>query len=76
MGFLSTLPDLRVPSGQQQTTRLTDFRFDESEITGGIEQARIPPFPVGQQQFDLVAQTHCRNVTEPKAGDNAADHKI
>ena len=70
MGILGPLDDLLVPPRQQQGTRVADLGLDQAEITGGIEQAGVPAFPVRQQFFDLIAECYGPTVAEAATGDN------
>jgi len=65
MGIRGSLPDLRMPTGQQQGVWVAYLRFDQPQVAGGIEKTRIPALPVGQQLFDLVTEIHRPNVYEP-----------
>jgi len=71
MRIFRALPNLGVTACQQQRTRITNLGPNQPEVARRIEQTRIPAFPVWQQQFDLIAKTHARNVTEQQAPDNA-----
>ena len=73
MRILGSLPDLLVPSGQQQGSGIADMGLDQAKIAGCIEQAGIPAFPVRQQFFDLIAKTHGPTVAEPAPRDNDVD---
>ena len=55
---------------QQEGVGIADLGLDKPKITGRIEQAGIPAFPVWQQFFDLIAKIHARNVTERYRRDN------
>ena len=46
----------RVPVRQHQRRWRTDARANQSEIGGGVEQARIPALPARQQRLHLLAQ--------------------
>ena len=62
--ILGALPHLRMAPGEKQAVGIADFRLDQAEIACSIKKARIPPFPVRQQLFNLFAQIHHENVTE------------
>jgi len=64
MCVFRTLPHFCMARGQQERIRIADFGLDQAQVAGGIEQAGIPAFPVGQQLFDLITETHRSNVYE------------
>jgi len=64
MRIFRALSHLRVASREKQGIGVADFCFDQAEITCRVEQTRIPPLPVRQQFFNLIAQVHHRNVYE------------
>lgn len=76
MCIFGPLANPGVTASQQQGIRVADFRPNQAEITGRIEQARIPPFPVRQKRFDLLAKTHPGNVTEATAADNELGRRL
>lgn len=76
MGIFSLLPDFGVASGEEEGVWIANFCANQAKITRRIEQTWVPTFPVGEQDFDLFAQIHSRNVTEHPAADNALYHSL
>jgi len=70
MRIFCTLANLRMATRQQEGIGVADFGLDNAKVAGGIEQARIPAFPVRQLGLDFVAKSHGRNVTECPWQDN------
>jgi len=70
MGIGSFLAHLGMSRGKQQCVRVTNLRFNQPQVAGGIKQAWIPALPLGQKIFDLFAEIHRTNVYEVGGRDN------
>src|SRR5690606_41885470 len=49
-----------VTAAQEQAARRADARADQPQVARGVEQARVPLPPAGQERLDLLAQCHDR----------------
>ena len=70
MRLFGALLNLPVAPREVKGIGVADLGLDNAEIRRGIEQARIPAFPIRQQLLDFLAKTHRRNVTERLRPDN------
>jgi hypothetical protein len=70
MSVCSALAYLGMPPGQEEGVRVADFCLDNTKITGSIEQAGIPAFPVRQQFFNPITKCHRINVYDDNGRDN------
>jgi len=80
MRIFCALAYLRMASREEQGIGIADLCFNQAEIACCIEQAGIPPLPVGQQLFNLISQIHLCNVYEQGFRNNDQvpfiDHQI
>lgn len=70
MSVFRFLPDFRMSSSQEQRIRITNLGLDDAQITGSVEQAGIPAFPVRQKLLNPLTKIHRLNVYEAVSRDN------
>jgi hypothetical protein len=58
VSFFGFALDVCVATAQEQAARGAYSGADHAEIGRGVEQARVPLPPAGQQPVDLITQTH------------------
>jgi hypothetical protein len=62
MRILGIATNVRVTVAEQEAAGVANPRPDQAQIARGVEEARIPPPPPGQQLLNLIPQRHVEST--------------